>query len=471
MKKKLREQIEDAVYGHADNLCTDYEPRRIAEGIPLAIRGTYPDAQLVGIPQGREGHTIIFGGSGTGKSTGPIMAALNTWKGGMVVTDPKGELYRYYKGLYDAELVERPPLLFDPTQADSFRYDPFWFLSQDKYGLMSNVIELVRAIAPMPLECREPYWGETKQAILAAGILYYHRLKVNFSETLTALMTKPLPDTLEMISTDNDPLVKMIIGSMLKIKPEELASHDRGFRNELIVWVTDKRINDAFDCTWEKDENCFCWNDLCNYNIFLRIPEERIEQWSAPVRLMLTQLFGYLERRPDKFTNPGEPPVLLMLDEFARFGRFEGITNALCTLRSKNVNVVLALQSLAQLDKHYGSEERRIICDNCPYKLILQAGDPETQRCLSDLIGVDKDKLRSQSRSLNADYDVIGYSKQKSETYLPRVFPHELSSLEEAIMLSPYGVERLEKISVYDQDFEHLLDSHLLTVKSISWAN
>ncbi|MBD5112358.1 MAG: type IV secretory system conjugative DNA transfer family protein [Ruminococcaceae bacterium] len=389
-KNKLREQIEDIVCGYVDNPCAGYEPHRIAAGIPLAMRGTYSDAQLVGIPQGREGHAIIFGGSGSGKSTGPIMAALNTWEGGMVVTDPKGELYRYYKDLYDNRLVERPPLLFDPTQADSIKYDPFWFLAQNEDDLVSNISEIVHAMIPMPIDCREPYWVDTKRAVLEAGILYYHRLGLNFSETLSKLITEPLSKMLETLSGCGDPSVKVIIGSMIKLKPEELASHDRGLRNELMVWTTDKRINNAFDCVWKRDDDCFCWNDLSKFNIFIRIPEERIEQWSAPVRLMLTQLFGYLERRPDKFTDKIEPSILLMLDEFARFGKIEGITNALCTLRSKNVNVVLALQSFAQLDKHYGIEERRIIFDNCQYKLILQASDPETQSSLSNLIGVHK---------------------------------------------------------------------------------
>ena len=38
------------------------------------------------------------------------------------------------------------------------------------------------------------------------------------------------------------------------------------------------------------------------------------------------------------------------------------------------------IQSLAQLDKLYGEKERQIILDNCSYKVILGANDPETQK-------------------------------------------------------------------------------------------
>ncbi len=98
-KKKLQKQIKAIARRYVDDLCAANESQRIAEGISLAIRKTNNDARLVGISQGREGHAIIFGGSGSGKSTGPIMASFRTWQGAMVVTDPKGELCNYYTNL------------------------------------------------------------------------------------------------------------------------------------------------------------------------------------------------------------------------------------------------------------------------------------------------------------------------------------------------------------------------------------
>lgn len=140
MSKKKKKRINDALFE------SDYfydEPELIAEGIPLAVWGSRSNAQLVGIPPGVEGHTLIFGGTGSGKSTGPIMAALRTWKGAMAVTDPKGELYTCYKVLYDKGFVTRCPIRFDPTQEASVRYDPFWVLAQDETDLMGNVTELL----------------------------------------------------------------------------------------------------------------------------------------------------------------------------------------------------------------------------------------------------------------------------------------------------------------------------------------
>lgn len=458
-KNKYQNAIDEIAENYFNSAGLENVSSPIAKGISLAVQ----DDNLVGIPQGREGHVIIFGGSGSGKSTGPIMATLRTWDDPLVATDPKGELYSYYKDLYEKGIVTRVPILFDPSSEDTVKYDPFRVLHQEGDDLMSNINALVNAISPIPPDCREPYWIRTKRDILSAGILYYYQLGLNFGETVTALVSIPLDETLKKFNDSPDIKIKEIIGSMAKLKSKELATHDRELRNELSLWVTNDKINNVFDCTWDKDENCICWNDLIDHAIFIRIPEERIDQWSAPLRIMITQLFEHLMRRPDKFTSNQDPPVLLLLDEIARYGKIEGMTNALCTLRSKNVNIVLAVQSLAQLDKHYGVEDRRIICDNCQHKVILQACDKETQEYLSALIGVRLEKLHSWGKSMDVSEDILGYTKQKSETYLPNVFPHKLSSLDEAILISPFGNYRLDKINVIYPWFEQMLETDLLS--------
>ena len=223
-KKKVKKQIHEIMTDYLNNTIGDHnsfgysdlfddqvafndgEPVCAVEGISLGIRGSYLNSELVGIPQGYKGHPLVIGGSG--KSTGPIMATLHTWKEPMVVTDPKVEHYRYYNELYDKGLVERPPLLFDSTQADTFRYDPYWLFNQNENDLVSNIIAIAHAIAPVPPSCREPYWYEARQYIIAAGIHYYLRLGLNFSKTIEILMVKPLHDTLEEISSDDDRLEK-----------------------------------------------------------------------------------------------------------------------------------------------------------------------------------------------------------------------------------------------------------------------
>lgn len=105
-----------------------------------------------------------------------------------------------------------------------------------------------------------------------------------------------------------------------------------------------------------------------------------------------------------------------MMDEFARFGKIEHLPDAISTLRSKNVNICLIIQSIAQLDKIYGQCDRRIILDNCNYKAILGANDAETQRYLCELIGTAKVLQKSVSEHMDEFMDVTGYSSQVTKS-------------------------------------------------------
>lgn len=104
------------------------------------------------------------------------------------------------------------------------------------------------------------------------------------------------------------------------------------------------------------------------------------------------------------------------------------------------------IQSLAQLDELYGKNGRRIILDNCAYKVILGANDPETQKALSDLAGTIPSLQWGASANLNRKLRVTGYSVQLHDSEEPFIRPHELAFLKDVILLTPYGVYQVAKI-------------------------
>ena len=175
------------------------------------------------------------------------------------------------------------------------------------------------------------------------------------------------------------------------------------------------------------------------FNIFIRLDQSRLEQWSSVVRLMLTQLIRTLQRRPEKYEPEGEKlkPILLMLDEFPQYGKIDLIPSALKILRSKNVTFSIFCQSFADIDEIYGNVTRRTILDNCPYKVILNAFDAETQQYCSALVGT----VKSPSESLNMNFGEFGqplnYSFAINESRKPIIYPHEFASLSDVIVLHP----------------------------------
>lgn len=123
------------------------------------------------------------------------------------------------------------------------------------------------------------------------------------------------------------------------------------------------------------------------------------------------------------------------------------IASALATLRSKNITIALFNQSLADLDAIYGKDIRRVILDNCPYKAILNASDAETQRYFSDLVGT----VKVPSKGISANYTDFGqpsgYSCNITESREPFIHPHEFASMQNILLLHPYGFSRIEKVS------------------------
>ena len=98
--------------------------------------------------------------------------------------------------------------------------------------------------------------------------------------------------------------------------------------------------------------------------------------------LLFSFLFIKLTRYAD--ANPGgrcAVPVNLIFDEFNNVGRIGGaadgsdFTRALSTIRSRDIRVMLAVQSLGQLQNRYGNNLWAEIIGNCDIQLMLGCTD------------------------------------------------------------------------------------------------
>lgn len=432
----------------SDPLCLHYSKAGVFFG---RASPEHPKA-YIGKPTEYDGHVLVVGGSGTGKSTGIAKPTLKTWPHAMFVTDIKGELSDQYGTLFENGLVNRPYLVIDPTQINGPGYDPFWWImNDDEDRLVSNIKEIAYALVPDIPNNINKFWDDCERDYLSAFLLYSFTEGLSFSEAMNIIISGTITEIYKLLEKSSDICIRMLLGDSINLKPEHLACIDKGLRNKILVFALDPQISHLFRGVRE-GAACISWDDLKNYNIFLRIPEERIEQWGAAVNLMYTQLIRYLERRPDCNSIDGATtmPILILMDEFARFGKLQHLPDAISTLRSKKVSFCLMIQSLAQLDKIYGQNDRRIILDNCSYKAILGANDGETQKYLCELIGSTKVLQKSVSEHFDDLMDTTGYSQQLSEARELRVFPHELASITDIILISPFGVQRIEKFRCYD---------------------
>lgn len=104
--------------------------------------------------------------------------------------------------------------------------------------------------------------------------------------------------------------------------------------------------------------------------------------------------------------------------------------------------------------------------------MILRANDADTQKYLCELIGTRLTIQRGVSEQEDEDGDTIGYSRQFSEIWDWTVQPHELSTLNDALLLTPYGFCRAEKFRLYDKRMQSMLfdTPDVICVEGISVA-
>ena len=180
------------------------------------------------------------------------------------------------------------------------------------------------------------------------------------SSTFCTLL-RPVTELIAEIMDDgNDNIAaKIQVAQLQKVESKVIVNVGMELSN-LATLVTDPAIITAFS---PNDKyGAIDWMELNlatdePFDIILEIPEAKLEQWKPMTMLMINQLIRALMQRAERSYKDGEeaPPVLVMLDEFARLGKVSAIKEGLATLRSRGLTFALFIQGLAQLDEEYGA--------------------------------------------------------------------------------------------------------------------
>jgi type IV secretion system protein VirD4 len=377
-----------------------------------------------GYPYGRfekEGHILIVGGSGSGKSACVVIPTLAFfWKSTFLAIDIKGEL---------SEKSGRDALIFDPLDDYSVGYDPFYLVRRSK-NQIAEIRHIANTIIPMPPDTKDPFWINQSRNILTGHLIYCFRRGATFIHALDALVEMPIQSILEYDSYEPEAASKFM--SLRNLDSEILADIMATLTSHIIPLVEDEDIRAALT-----KENSLTPDMLEDTNIFIKIPEYRLEQWNELLSLIIQQFLNYFERRDES----AETQILFMLDEFPRLGKMEGIAGALSTLRSKKIVICLAIQSLAQLDVIYGEKMRRVIVDNCRYTLVLNATDVESQEYFSKRYGTYPEKQMSYGARGEQSYSLV----EK-----PKIRPAAFAHLQKIILISNLGNGEIDKVCYWD---------------------
>lgn len=411
----------------SENLYLQWEP-----GIQFGRFGK----KYIGKPQSMEGHVLVVGQPGTGKSTAFAIPTISRWTGGMFCIDIKGELSKNVPFRNNTFIV-------DPEDESAYGYDPFEDLRKvsenERVHYMNGILY---SLLPDSSDGKDIFWTQSARRYLAGAYFWGLYEDMSFIEINAKIYSTSADDMIRQVMNSGCSAAKAHMVHIEEEQEKTRGSILQNAMNAIEIFATDYKIMELM--TRKKAVNPEML--LMGSRIFVKISDDKIESWRPFLTIMTNQFIRGMTRFPDG----GNQKILVLLDEFPRLGKIVSIVDGMATLRSKGCSFCLLVQSYSQIDKIYGEIERRIILDNTAYKLIMSIMDPKMAEETSQMIGQHYESERVLNTGNNLLKRVFS-ARTKRWTYLIR--PEKLRNLgKEAVLIYPEGFCRLVKTYYFEKE-------------------
>lgn len=388
-----------------------------SRGIILGeIRG-----KLVCLPRDKKGNRniAVVGSSGTGKSRVVIRNALFQMMingESVVLTDPKGELYAdtaYLFALYGYEI--KVLNLVDIEKSDG------WNPMEDviKHPEKATVLAKSLIINTGTLNGGDKFWDDVAENLLKGLILW-----VALDENLTS-EEKNLTEVYRLITMENENEFCLLLGRLSDRHPAKQAFNTYLISTESVRMSTRTGLATRLGILQEKRVKDF----FSSVDINLFLPAKRkcvyyvVTSDNDMSKNMITALFftclmrsvlSYADKRQDKKC---VVPVNFVLDEFNNVGKLgisadgSDFARFISTCRSRNINVIFAVQGIGQLQNKYDNYLWSDILNNCDTQIFLGCNDMITAEYFS-----------ARSGEITVEYDI--YSKSERTGSMEKTYNH-----------------------------------------------
>lgn len=359
------------------------------------------DGRCIHRPTAAEGNLALFALPGAGKTTAQIIPTALRFGGSVLAIDIKGDILRATKDHRDIKIFAPD----DPST--SCHFDPFTGLQSMSHTERLNYIEqLATILIPSAGSGKDADYFTQGAKDFFCGVaaqMYDRDPATTFGDVITTLVYAKKGDGNEIVA-------KIHANGSMDAKAYLASYHTSNERNVAGCYnhcVTALRPIAMLLPILNGDGDCISIDTLAQgYDIYIEIPQDKIALY-APVTSLMIQAFltGFMQRPDATQTNR---PILFLLDEFAQLSLdFATISTALSTLRSKNVSLFLAMQSIAQLNNRYTPDKSREIIDTCAYVSVMSAQDPASRQYFSDMIGTKKILRRHGDSATEATEPIV----------------------------------------------------------------
>ena len=350
-----------------------YKPKSQARGIVfgkrLGLRAYSPEQD--------EGHILVLGPSGTGKTSALLIPTLRSWQGTALVVDISGDIA--------ANVHTENKIVYDPTSEDCIPYDVFASINavDDDTERQERLEQLAYLLLPDKANDSEAgiFFAKNGRKMITAALICYYGMGWGFVKICEHFLGNDWRSLLNDIAKQQNQTANMYISSFAGASEQNTAGCKQAADDALKLFATNEKIKNALRKAASYEQS-ISPATLETNSIYVYIPEEKLEIYGDLMRIITAQSMEYFSSRPKE----NKQMILFCLDEFASFGKLQ-ITPALRRLRKRRIRILVLTQSVSDVDMIYGKDERIAMLGNFKFTVILGCKDTETQEYFSKMIG------------------------------------------------------------------------------------
>ena len=298
-----------------------------------------------------EGHLMTIAPTGAGKGRSVIIPTLLSYRGPVIVIDPKGENYQV-TARRRREMGQEVFLLdpFGVTGDDSHCFNPLDTLDPYAPDAYDTALALAELVAPGRM-LNNPFWDDSARALITVLLMHVSsaRLPVlrNLSEVAYILNQNHghIEFTFKQLERSKLPLVGHLGGGWRATEVKVLSSILSTAKTATTLF--NSHAFEAISGRTDIPLDGIVRGDPIS--IYLVLPPEKLDSHGRLLRLWVGCLMDCLCRRRHQV----EQPTLFMLDEAAQLGTLQQLRRAITLLRGYGVRTWSFWQDLSQLQSLY----------------------------------------------------------------------------------------------------------------------
>ena len=345
-------------------------------------------------------HILIIGATRSGKTRCLVIqsiCALALAAEGMVVNDPKGELYHYTHSFLESMGYMVQVVDFNNPKK-SCRYNPLQMIID---AVNENRIDDAQTYTwdfvtflVEKNDHSEPIWSNGEMSVIAAAVMcvvYDNRDRPEYQNltnvyNFIANMCKPVNKVLPIDAymdklPDSHPAKKLM--AIAKLAPDKMGgSFYTAALTTLRLFIT----NDIYSMTRESEFSLADVGVKPKQALFFILPDQKTTFYPI-VTLLVSQQYELLVTYAKKCGNRLPHRVNYILDEFGNFAAIDKFQTKMTVAGGYGVRWNLFIQDFNQLIDVYGQEVAKIIQGNCHYWIYLHSQDNSTNEEISKSMG------------------------------------------------------------------------------------